>query len=51
MVGRGVFLDVARALGKDCLDDGYGVTCEDLDLTAKQQGVAVKRGDYVVVRT
>src|ERR1019366_9273897 len=26
MVGRGVFLDVARALGKECLDDGYGIT-------------------------
>ena len=29
MVGRGVFLDVARALGKQALDDGYGITCED----------------------
>jgi len=26
MVGRGVFLDVARALGKKWLDDGYGIT-------------------------
>ena len=25
MVGRGVFLDVARALGKDYLEDGYGI--------------------------
>ncbi len=30
MVGRGVFLDVARALGKESLDDGYGITCADL---------------------
>jgi len=51
MVGRGVFLDVARALGKDCLDDGYGITCDDLDMTAKKQGVELKRGDYIVVRT
>src|SRR5271169_3923227 len=51
MVGRGVFLDVARALGKDFLDDGYGITCEDLDLAAKQQKVTLKRGDYIVVRT
>src|SRR5262250_3116688 len=51
MVGRGVFLDVARALGKDCLDDGYGITCADLDLTAKKQKVEFKRGDYIVVRT
>jgi len=51
MVGRGVFLDVARALGKECLEDGYGITCDDLDMTAKKQGVAFKRGDFIVVRT
>jgi kynurenine formamidase len=51
MVGRGVFLDVARALGKKWLDDGYGITIADLDKTAKMQGVTVKRGDFVVVRT
>jgi hypothetical protein len=51
MVGRGVFLDVARTLGKDCLDDGYGISCDDLDLTAKKQNVEFKRGDYIVVRT
>jgi hypothetical protein len=28
MVGRGVFLDIARALGKESLDDGYGITCD-----------------------
>src|SRR5690348_4739289 len=51
MVGRGVFLDVARALGKTVLDDGYGITCDDLDRTAKAQGVTVRRGDYIIVRT
>jgi hypothetical protein len=51
MVGRGVLLDVARALGKESLEDGYGITSADLDATAKKQGVAVKRGDYVIVRT
>jgi kynurenine formamidase len=51
MVGRGVFLDVARALGKKWLDDGYGITIADLDKTAKMQGVTVKRGDFVIVRT
>jgi hypothetical protein len=48
---RGVFLDVARALGKEALDDGYGITCADLDKTAQQQGVKLKRGDYIIVRT
>jgi len=51
MVGRGVFLDVARALGKRWLDDGYAITVADLDRTADKQGVTVKRGDYVIVRT
>jgi kynurenine formamidase len=51
MVGRGVFLDVARALGKRWLDDGYAITCADLDRTAQAQKVEVRRGDFVVVRT
>src|ERR1700741_3089863 len=51
MVGRGVFLDVARVKDKDALDDGYAITGADLDATAKAQGVTVRRGDYVVVRT
>jgi kynurenine formamidase len=51
MVGRGVFLDVARALGKDALDDGYAITSADLDKTAAAHGVQVRRGDYVIVRT
>jgi kynurenine formamidase len=51
MVGRGVFLDVARYKGVECLEDGYGITNEDLYNTAKKQKVELKRGDYVVVRT
>jgi len=51
MVGRGVFLDVARALGKDALDDGYAITSADLDKAAAAHGVQVRRGDYVIVRT
>ena len=51
MVGRGVFLDVPRVMGKEVLDDGYAITGADLDRTARAQGVTVKRGDYVIVRT
>jgi kynurenine formamidase len=51
MVGRGVLLDVARYKGVDCLEDGYGITCQDLDETAKKQNTQMKRGDYVIVRT
>ena len=51
MVGRGVFLDVPRALGKKHLDDGYAITCADLDKTAALQKTEIRRGDFVVVRT
>lgn len=51
MVGRGVLLDVARAVGKKWLPDGFAVTNELLDLAAAKQEVEVKRGDYLLVRT
>ena len=51
MVGRGVLLDVARAKGVKCLDDGYAITSTDLEETARFHGIDVRRGDYVVVRT
>ncbi len=50
-VMRGVLLDVARHKGVDCLDPGYAITSEDLDATAAAQGVEVRTGDAVVVRT
>jgi kynurenine formamidase len=51
MVGRGVLLDVARHLSVPFLEDGMAITNEDLDATAKAQGVEVRRGDFVIVRT
>ena len=51
MVGRGVLLDIPRVLGKPALEDGYGITGADLDRTAAAHGVAIGRGDYVIVRT
>ena len=51
MVGRGVLLDVARALGKKWLPDGFAVTNEVLDYTAAKLKVEVRRGDYLIVRT
>ncbi len=51
MVGRGVLLDVAKAMGKKWLPDGYAITREILDYTAQKQGVEVRRGDYVLVHT
>ncbi|HXF66746.1 MAG TPA: cyclase family protein [Burkholderiales bacterium] len=51
MVGRGVLLDVARALGRKWLPDGCAITNEILDYTEEKQGVRVRRGDYLLVRT
>ena len=51
MVGRGVFLDVPRALGMDILPDGFAIKSAHLDETARKQEIEVRRGDFVVVRT
>lgn len=50
VVGRGVLLDVARALGRDFLDTGSVVTVADLQATEAAQGVAVGPGDVLLVR-
>lgn len=51
MVGRGVFLDMPRIKGVDCLEDGYPITCADLDEACEKQNIDVREGDYVVLRT
>ena len=51
MVGRGVLLDVARAMGKKWLPDGFAITNDILDYTEEKQDVSVRRGDYVLVHT
>jgi kynurenine formamidase len=51
MVGRGVLLDVARHKRLARLENGYAITSAELDATAAAQGVEVRRGDFVIVRT
>jgi kynurenine formamidase len=51
MVGRGVLLDIARYKDGDYLEDGYGIGNDDLDGCAKAQGVEVRAGDFVIVRS
>jgi kynurenine formamidase len=51
MVGRGVLLDIARWKSVDSLDDGYPISPADLDGCAAAQGVEVRKGDFVIVRT
>jgi kynurenine formamidase len=51
MIGRGVLLDIPRFHGGDYLEDGYGIATSELDACARAQGVEVRRGDFVIVRT
>ena len=51
MVGRGVLLDVARWKKLPWLEDGYGISNDDLEATADAQGVEIRQGDFVIIRT
>jgi kynurenine formamidase len=51
VTGRGVLLDVARFRGLDSLPPSTAVLPEELDATARAQGVQIKRGDIVLIRT
>ena len=50
-LNRGVLLDVAKYKGMDMLPPGYEITGADLEATAKAQGVEVRAGDSVLIRT
>src|SRR6266404_2044399 len=54
MINRGVFLDVARHVAggaADPLPPGYEITAKDRKSTAKAQGIDVRKGDSVLIRT
>jgi kynurenine formamidase len=51
IVGRGVLLDLPRALGRPWLDPGEPIHATDLEACAQAQGVSVGRGDIVLIRT
>jgi kynurenine formamidase len=51
VTGRGVLLDMPRYRGVPWLEPGDGITSADLAGCAASQGVAVGRGDFVLVRT
>src|ERR1700693_5657508 len=51
MVGRGVLLDIARFRGVKWLQDGESIGNDELDTCAKDQNVAIGRGDFVIIRT
>lgn len=51
MVTRGVLLDVARHRGVDALPAGSGIDADELGAVMAAQGVDVRAGDVVLVRT
>jgi kynurenine formamidase len=51
IAGRGVLLDIARLKGVEHMEAGEVVTPEDLDAAAERQGVEVRSGDILLVRT
>lgn len=51
LVGRGVLLDLPRHQGVGRLRPGHGITPEQLDACAQAQGVEIRTGDILLVRT
>jgi kynurenine formamidase len=51
IMARGVLLDVAGMHGVECLDESHGITPQELQDCVKRQGVELRKGDVVLVRT
>jgi kynurenine formamidase len=51
IVGRGVLLDLPRALGVPYLEPGRAIGADDLEAARELAGVDVGQGDFVLVRT
>ncbi len=51
LVGRGVLLDIPRLRGTPWLEPGEHVFREDLEQAEREQGVTVREGDILLVRT
>lgn len=51
IVTRGVLLDVARHLGVDALEPGHAISVDELEATATAQGVELRAGDAMLIRT
>jgi kynurenine formamidase len=51
LLGPGVLLDVAGWKGRPRLEPGYSIRDEELAACAQAQGVEVRAGDVIVVRT
>lgn len=48
---RGILLDIARLKDVDFMKAGEGITAADLEAAAQAQGVEIREGDVVLLRT
>jgi kynurenine formamidase len=51
VVSRGVLLDIPKLRGKDALEPGEAIGPDDLDAACAAQGVEVRSGDVLLIRT
>ncbi len=51
VAGRGILLDMPPLFETDCLDDGCAISPGDLDAAVRRQGVEIRAGDILLVRT
>jgi kynurenine formamidase len=51
IIARGVLLDIASLHHVDCLPKSYSITPRDLKNACSEEGVELRRGDVVCVRT
>lgn len=51
LIGRGVLLDMAAYKGVDYLEPGMGISAEDLESCAMAEGVEIRKGDFLLLRT
>jgi kynurenine formamidase len=51
IIARGVLLDIAGTRGVEALPSGYAITPGDIDRALQAQGVQLRPGDVVLIRT
>lgn len=51
VAGRGILADFPGELGVDHLDEGYGITADDLERNLSSRGIEPRSGDLLLVRT
>ena len=51
IVGKGIMIDVAAAMGKEILDPGYVISVDDLKAALRRQDTALEKNNIVLIRT